>query len=199
MPIVPKSVRLSRAFTVIELLVVIGLYSVLSGIVFGSVQSAKRWAAVARARAEISLLALGLEEYKRHFGDYPPSERPDALALALVVGWHPADRAGSAAGGPAFVDISKLTLDLPREEGGARFAPPRAFLDPWGGRYLYYYRMPSAVASGPQSTSESQPDPGRFLLLSPGPDRMTTRLPLIGANPGFPAVMRVNDDDILAK
>ena len=56
----------------------------------------------------------------------------------------------------ALEEYKRRHGDYPRTEG------PDALLDPWGNRYLYFYRSASAPAAA------------TFLLLSAGPDGVTT-------------------------
>lgn len=58
-------------FTLIELLVVISIISLLSSVVFASVNNARRKAVSARAVAELKQAALALELYYDKYGIYP--------------------------------------------------------------------------------------------------------------------------------
>ncbi|HEX3355961.1 MAG TPA: prepilin-type N-terminal cleavage/methylation domain-containing protein [Tepidisphaeraceae bacterium] len=64
-----------RAFTLVELLVVIGIIVVLVGILTPAVMKAYRSATRARIAADLNTIATALESYKSDFGDYP---RPDS-------------------------------------------------------------------------------------------------------------------------
>jgi prepilin-type N-terminal cleavage/methylation domain-containing protein len=61
----------ASAFTLIELLAVIVIITILAGIVINGLGAVRKRAAAARCKAELATLANALEEYKRHYGDYP--------------------------------------------------------------------------------------------------------------------------------
>lgn len=62
----------SRAgFTLVELLSVIAIVGVLSGITFAVTRAVGERGKVTRAQAELAEIASALEEYRRYFGDYP--------------------------------------------------------------------------------------------------------------------------------
>ncbi len=58
-------------FTLIELLAVIAIIVILAGIALGAIQGAQTRAAIGRAKTELAVIATALEDYKRHYGDYP--------------------------------------------------------------------------------------------------------------------------------
>ncbi len=62
-------------FSLVELLVVMGIIVLLLGILVPSVQRARRAAFRTRQAADLQVIATGLEAYKADFGDYP---RPDS-------------------------------------------------------------------------------------------------------------------------
>ena len=59
------------AFTLIELVLVVGIITVLSALVLSTVSYARKKAARARAETEIAALSAGLENYKADNGIYP--------------------------------------------------------------------------------------------------------------------------------
>lgn len=59
-------------FTLVEILVVIGIITILSAILGPAVWSALRGGKVAGVRAEVEGLTQGIEAYKLKYGDYPP-------------------------------------------------------------------------------------------------------------------------------
>ncbi len=84
-----KSVR--RAFTLVEMLVVIGIIVLLVGILLPTVMSIRRSADKSAVRMELHTIGLALEAYKADFGDYPrpPENLPNGrkyrlLAWALI-------------------------------------------------------------------------------------------------------------------
>ena len=91
--------RLSRrqAFTLIELLTVIGIIGILMGLILGVSRLAKQAALKARARADIEKIHDTLAEYNLDNGTYPDTNIPaelDILISSLPAGvdfedpWH---------------------------------------------------------------------------------------------------------------
>ena len=147
-----------RAFTLIELLAVIAIIGILSAITFGIIKGVNDRAAVSQAKSELSVLAQALEGYKRQYGDYPQigsaanvanaasastTDAPGILFNALTGKRGPV--AATAIDGKSFVDVSKFNLQdsttaAAQPQTGAVQAA-NAFVDPWGRRYLYYYKV----------------------------------------------------------
>ncbi len=223
MPCVSRE-RWTNAFTLIELLTVIGVMAVLVGIAIGSMRGVKERANMARTKSELAVLALALEEFKRYYGDYPqtgPSlansqrvtlapanglsggpglQTTQAILFnALTGAYGVTGLLGGRVNGPMFVDLSKLpiensltttvlnTLGVPTGTPPSKPTVNTAFVDPWGNRYLYFYKRPTlpATPAGPSLPGI----PGRpaqaaqawlapaYLLYSVGPDGLSTTLP----------------------
>lgn len=161
-------------FTLLELLVVIGIVVVLFAFGLAVVRGARERTAIARAKAELALLGAALEQYQRQHGDYPQAgaSLPGSQVVNETAGPDPASAqarlfaalSGQSAG---FVELS--TLGLERVGAAGDRLQPNAFLDPWGRRYLYFYRTSGATAA-PWIA------PG-FVLFSAGPDGETGALP----------------------
>lgn len=162
--------RRPAGFTLLELLAVIALIVVLTGIVIGAGRRATETGKVARAKAELAALAAALETYRAHFGDYPHAAS-DASATesaagqilyAALLGWR-----GPQLGAPRFATARRALIET------ARFAPARPgadaadnhLLDPWGQPYRYAYRGSADWRSA------------SYVLCSAGPDAAAT-LPL---------------------
>ena len=169
-------------FTLLELLAVIAIIAVLTGIVIGVGRRASEAGKVARAKAELAALSAALESYKRHYGDYPrtgavqnsasggpsASDGPGILFNALAGRRGPRETL-TAVDGRALVEFAKFNLQtsvLPNPGDTDQLA--NAFVDPWGRRYLYAYR-----------TTGSWTNPS-FVLLSVGADGLTAALPETG-------------------
>jgi prepilin-type N-terminal cleavage/methylation domain-containing protein len=60
-----------KAFTLVELLVVIGIIAVLAGILLPAVNHMRRSAQIIGQKADFQTIASALESYKADFGDYP--------------------------------------------------------------------------------------------------------------------------------
>jgi prepilin-type N-terminal cleavage/methylation domain-containing protein len=188
--------RRTHAFTLLELLAVMAILLILAGISFGLIRGVKQRANLARARAELSHLAQALEEYKRYYGDYPQTG-PSAANSQRVTGTSgPGQTAAQArlfnalvgvygpanfttrVNGPTLVQISKLTPEVavtPATFAVPTGTPPtkaptsNSFVDPWGNRYMYFYRV-----AGSRPTTWTPPS---YVLFSCGPDGASTSLP----------------------
>lgn len=203
---VPRAPSLSaycpHGFTLLEVLGVMSILAVLFGLSLGLVRAGAERSAMARARAELAVLAAGLENVRRHYGDYPAAgatapgahrvgagdgpgvASPAAILFNALTGASgPSGVSAGAINGPMFVDASRLTAEVPLDPlsfGVPAGSPPvkpivnNAWLDPWGNRYVYWHR-PVSNAAGERG--------GRYVLLSAGPDGLIDHLPGIGATP----------------
>ena len=148
----------SSAFTLVELLLVIGVIAILSSIMLTIGSSAVEKGREVRARAELAALSAGLESYRRAYGDYPRVDRADLLLQSLIGKRGPT---GSAVSGPAFIDVAHFTIDGAKDpfvDDSART------LDPWGEVYRYEYKS---------SAAWTRPD---FALFSAGRDQRSAAL-----------------------
>ena len=181
--------RRARAagFTVIEILTSLAIITILTAIAFPAIQGIKNRQALARARSELALLAQALEEFRRHYGDYPqtggfaqaPADRNQELATVnaqakffnALTGVFGPQRfaAGHRLDGRCFVELGKFVLEsaVAADFPAARGSPPQrmeertCFIDPWRRRYFYCYKS----ADNPQAWRS----PG-YVLYSAGPD-----------------------------
>ena len=157
--------RLSSGFTLLELLVVLGVVALLSGIVLGVGRYAAEKGKAARARAELSALSAALESYKLAWGDHPRTNLPDHLLQALIGRRGPENQ---AANGPSLIEPARFSTAVSRDP----FSDPAAvLLDPWEQPYRYAFKS---------QASWTNPS---FVLWSAGPDGKDTPTLLSG---GFP-------------
>jgi len=199
-------------FTLIELLTVIAIVAILVSFGAGAIRGAVERSAIARAKSELALLAVALEDYRRHYGDYPQTG-PSVVSSQHVSGttgpglataqarlfnaltgvYRPADFS-TRLNGPLFIDVAKFTSERPLDLG--TFAVPagspptkragdNAFLDPWGNRYLYYYKRAGASVAMWAAPS--------FVLYSAGPDGASTIPP--GDDGLFPGASQTSGDN----
>ncbi|MFL6538838.1 MAG: type II secretion system protein, partial [Chthoniobacterales bacterium] len=71
--------RRQRAFTIIELLVVMAVIIVLAGLILGTSSYVQKKGARSRAEAEIAAMSAALESYKADNGVYPNDATTNAL------------------------------------------------------------------------------------------------------------------------
>jgi prepilin-type N-terminal cleavage/methylation domain-containing protein len=154
----PESYRSPRkAFTIIELLVVLGIIVALAGITFGLLSGTTERGRISRAESELRALAQALEQYQGQYGDYPWSnlsgfnDNGEVLfnALAGTIGPQGdfiTDDGGTQRLGRTFVEFSRLTVQFDEDVPSRlpdRDAPQRLenrFVDPWDNPYRYYYK-----------------------------------------------------------
>jgi prepilin-type N-terminal cleavage/methylation domain-containing protein len=122
-----------RGFTLVEMLAVIALVAILSGSVLGLAYGAHERTAVARAKAEMAVLALAIEAWRDQYGDYPAASDPAEFYESLT------GRRGPQHGvldppGHTFIEAGRLTLKT-----ADAVAPGNVLLDPWGQPYHYVY------------------------------------------------------------
>ncbi len=170
----------------IELLLVAGIIVTLAGFAVAGIIGAKQRAAIARSKAELALLAQALEDYKRHYGDYPQTgaaaqatltptaliggTTAQALLFNALTGVYAPTNFGARINGPTFVDVSKFkvegtlvatTFAVPTGTPPAKPLVQSSLIDPWGNRYLYYYKNPRNAATWRAPS---------YVLYSAGPD-----------------------------
>lgn len=63
-----------RGFTLLELLIVLGILSVLLGLLYPTISKAQEIIRRTRTRDRIREISLALEKFKQDFGQYPPSK-----------------------------------------------------------------------------------------------------------------------------
>jgi hypothetical protein len=109
--------------------------------------------------------------------------------------------------GPTLVDVSKFSLEAALN--ATTFAVPtgspptkplvaNAFLDPWGNRYLYYYKRAAPVAAVATIVASLWQAPG-YVLYSAGPDGAQTPPNVnTGLYPGTTQATGTNADNLYA-
>lgn len=195
MPLARPS-RRRTGFTLLEVLASVSVIAVLIGLSIGMLRSSKQRSALAQARGELAALAQALEAYKQHYGDYPQTgnaaQAPIVVSARVTMAQAQAQLFNALTGvygptnfstrlnGPVLVELSKLrtevsmtddntmktTVAVPKGTPPLKEAVANCFLDPWGNRYVYYYRAAPMPGAAPTNTWRL---PG-YLLYSAGPD-----------------------------
>lgn len=169
--------RPDAAFSLIELLTILGVIAVLAALSFGSGAQALRERSLReKSRADLAVMAAALESYRRHHGGYPMTAHPEEMLSALW-GWRNARNEVLPVRGRRFLEPDGLSFaSAPGNETANRV------LDPWGRPYVYVF-APGALWR-----------PVGFLLYSCGPDG------LAGVHPGgvSPGASPVDLDNVYA-
>jgi prepilin-type N-terminal cleavage/methylation domain-containing protein len=120
-------------FSFLEVLVVIAIIATLAAIALGIAQGIRQYAATARARADLAVLALTLEQYRSHYGDYPQTaDSPEKFCRALAGRLGPT---GATIRGRNFLSTVPVSLRDPEHPD----ADTNAIVDPWGHAYQYVF------------------------------------------------------------
>lgn len=157
------------AFTLLELLAVITIIAILSGIVIGVGRHAAATGQTARAKAELAALSAALETYKRSYGDYPQTGDEAQLLQSLMGKRGPK---GDEIQGRSLLETARFSLT------------GDVLLDPWDRPYVYAYKTTTAWKNS------------SYVLYSVGPDGTgSSALPA----EGFPDVaLPANADNVHA-
>jgi type II secretion system protein G len=144
-----------QAFTLLELLTVIAVMLLLTGLILRAAAHVQKRAAYSRAKTDLVAIAQALERYKTDYGHYPVSGGP-------CQGWNDC----TAALGATLVNGPKRYYDGKNVQGNS-------IIDPWDMGYMYRY--PVSGYDGSENIS-SQPghtgaEMGTYRLYSRGPDR----------------------------
>ncbi len=169
-----------RGFTLMELLVVITIIAILSGLLLPAVQRIRAKASVVKAAAAIDTLKVALSMYQQDYGYYPPSYEVTqrngnsfnpAWNTTLVEALMSTDR-----NGPYFAFKGTDLVYF-----GVTTDP--VFVDPWGRAYVYMCRTtndPEGVENtgGPfhpydDTNTETGYDRNTYNIYSLGPDGIT--------------------------
>lgn len=122
-----------RAFTVVELLVVVGIIVLLAALLLPGIMAQLEGARINEMKGQLKILEAALEQYHRAFDDYPPS-------------WGTADNAPNETllqclrthrnGGP-FLRESAIARWLWDTDGDGR----QELVDPWKNPWVYFHHL----------------------------------------------------------
>ncbi len=151
----------------LELLAVIGLIAILTGLVLGVGRRASDASKASRARAELSALTSALDAYRLVHGDYPHTDDPARLLQALIGKRGPDHQ---ALNGRAFIEAARFrtadALDPFTDESAV-------LLDPWDRPYRYAYKSQTPWSNSAPVLYSLGPDGAGTATLATGgfPDR----------------------------
>lgn len=111
------------AFTIIELLAIIGIIIVLMGIFVPTIGKAMNKTNIASAKSMVAKLEIAVRNYYDAFGLYPPEMTYKYLGQKIY-----SSRQG------VVIPVLVFEENLTQGSGESRY-----YVDPWGEEYLFYY------------------------------------------------------------
>jgi type II secretory pathway pseudopilin PulG len=164
-------------FTVVEILVTMGVIILLAGISFGMIAGIHSARMKSIAKAEIILLEQALSRFYSEYGDYPITEGIEDNAITLskaLLGWKifqgKSDKMVDFRNMPnegvkAFIDPSNFLIQGRLPKSAEAIPVNVKLIDPWGQPYVYAYK------------DSKEWDNYSFVLYSKGSDNASTPLP----------------------
>ena len=139
-----KIFRQATSFTLIELLAVIAIIGILSGLVLGGAGAVRQRAARGQAKAEIAAIEAGLARYQMDFGVYP------VAAISISGNSYVATPTSYTTAGQALFTNLWGASNYAATTGTKQYlstkpamvytnTSPNYFSDPWGYAYGYYW------------------------------------------------------------
>jgi type II secretory pathway pseudopilin PulG len=183
--------RRKKAFTVFELVTVMGIIGLLSGIVMATARYAMRTTHIQATRAELAAIDSALEAYKLDHGAYPTS----GLYRISIDG--SAELSNSAALYAALAGGPQRYLRLPASDlitkGGLT-----AIVDGFGQPLCYYNTSPvipgQTINDETDATIGGQVNTTSYDLFSYGPDHATFASDAFNPSSGFASPGTAADD-----
>lgn len=146
-----------RAFTLMELLIVISIIAILAALIFPAGIAIKNKAALNKAKTELNEVAQMIEQYKLQFGYYPPDHPADPVLNTLyfeLVGstYDPASKIYTSLDGAAKVTEADCSNFLgagailnATKSAGEESKPAKNFLKTKSPRYYQYTAGTSTI------------------------------------------------------
>lgn len=125
-------------------MIVIGLITAMMALTFNIAPAIFRRSLEARARAQLVGISLALEQYKREYGDYPQTDKPEQLFDALYGRRGPSMQTFNSQGKVFLANLANYTLSKPES---IESIGENVILDPWGNSYHYIYKAQGVVGS----------------------------------------------------
>jgi type II secretory pathway pseudopilin PulG len=146
--------RAARGFTLVELLLVMGIIIMLVGLLFPAVNAAVTAVRVVSTQTTIKNLSAGLETFKQDWGIYPPSGKdrdgcPKSNGYDALI-WYLAGPDGTGWGTLYHIGGTGI-VNSPF--GGSASAP-----------YGPYYKVSGSVISGPPDAAQDAFKPGKVIF-----------------------------------
>ena len=192
----PGGVRTRAGFTLVEMLVVIGIIALILGIALPATFTARRKAARLKVQHDIQALATGLEEFKSQYGDYPRigkgTDGPTVMTEALTgEGWNvnKYDKIISGKSGrPTSPIINLEKFNRPSVVATVPFPNVYCLRDSNNVPYLYYsaYTPAPNIRSNGAGFARNTPGYGAPISLYNFANCIETRSP--ARSPAYPAL-----------
>jgi len=165
----------TRGFTIIELLVVVGIIAVLASILFPVLLAHLEQAKVTRMRAQFQQIESALEKYHGRWGAYPPSTGGEDNGGVEALLEH---LRAAGDGGPCILE-RRIAGWVEDTDGDGR----AELVDPWRGPWVYfcstnydqgvvhYILRGRRIAAEPAREGEAYANPTSYQLWACGPNQ----------------------------
>ncbi len=134
-----------KAFTLVEVLAVVGIIVILVGFLFPAVARLMRQSEVARAQTEVNRIATAIRNYYHETGENPYRGGTGGWAWSIGRNLSPGPKAELAAMYARLTDpnsnsVHRVFLDLPLDDDGL-------LRDPWGNSYVFIFADPDRAST----------------------------------------------------
>lgn len=181
-----NSIHRRRAFTLIELLIVVAIIAILAAIAVPNFLEAQTRAKVSRARADMRSIATALESYRIDHNHYPSTPFSTGATSVLRVVPNNISSPIAYVSTASFLDpfisanLGDFQFFFYNSVGVGTYGPDSSYPgeasgDPTAGRRYYYQsnRDPRRISFGPDTAAarSARNREGEWVLSSLGPDR----------------------------